>query len=158
MCNSCKIRAMTWDKHHQMSFRSKNDLFISIEHEISTLIQLDVPCKQRNNVGPTYWNRATVRIPCSHTQQDSAWIEPASWLSLIPFWLVAHYIIFSTSHFFSWSSSSHFYNCKPCPPKHFLQRRLEPNHAERQALHATTHLVRHSSNADTSLPTATLQL
>ena len=108
------------------------------------------PCKPSNNVGPTDWNRATVGIPLSYPLQDSAWIERASWLLLIPFWLVAHYIIFSTSHFFSWSCSSRFYNSKPWLPKHFLQLLLEPNQAEQQTLRTMSHLARHSSNTDTS--------
>jgi len=121
------------------------------------------PCKQTNNIGPTYWNRATVGIPCSYmqctsTQQDSAWIEHASWLSLIPFWLVTYDTIFSTSHFFSWSSSSCFYNSKPWLQKHFPQVRLEPNRAQRQALQAMLHSTRYSSSADTSQSTATLKL
>jgi len=116
------------------------------------------PGKQINNIGPTYWNCTTVRIPCSYMQQDSAWIERASWLSLIPFWLVAHYIIFSTSHFFSWSFSSRFYNSKLWLLKHFPEVWLELNRAEWQALHAMRHLGRHSSSIDTSQSTERLQL
>jgi len=108
------------------------------------------PCKPTNNVGPTDCNRATVGIPCSYTQQDSASIERVSWLSLIPVWLVAHYIIFSTSHVFPWSCSSRFNNSKPWLPKRFLQVLLEPNQAEQQALHTMNHLARHSSNPNTS--------
>jgi len=43
---------------------------------------------------------------CSHTQQDSSWVEPASWLLLIPFWLEADCIFPRTSHFFLFSLSS----------------------------------------------------
>jgi len=100
-------------------------------------------------------NGRAIGIPCSHMQcsymqQNSAWIEGASWLSLIPFWFVANYIIFRTSHFFSWSSSSPFHNSKSWLQKHFNQVRLELNRAERQALEPMHPLVRHSSNADTS--------
>jgi len=59
----------------------------------------------------------TVGIPssytqCSYTQPDSAWMEGAIWLSLIPFWLVANCIVFRTSHFFLWSSSAPFHNSR----------------------------------------------
>ena len=47
-------------------------------------------------------------------QQDSAWIEHASWLLLILFWVVGMYILLRTSHFFSLSSSSSFHNSKSC--------------------------------------------
>jgi len=136
-------------------------LYISnVGYQVSLITMY--PCKETNNIGPTYWNRATIGISCSYTkctytQQDLAWIERASWLSLIPFWLVAHYIIFSTSHFFSWSSSSRFYNSKPWLQKHFPQMRLDPNRAEQQELQAMGHSARHSSSADTSESTATLQ-
>jgi len=39
-------------------------------------------------------------------QQHSSWVERASWLLLIPFWLEAKYICLRTSQFFSLSSSS----------------------------------------------------
>lgn len=43
---------------------------------------------------------------CSNTQQDSSWVDCASWLSLIPFRLEANYILLMTSHFIWLSSSS----------------------------------------------------
>jgi len=33
---------MSWDKHHQTSFPSKNDLFISLKHDISAVVHLEV--------------------------------------------------------------------------------------------------------------------
>jgi len=65
-----------------------------------------IPVNERTTSDLLTANRETVEIPCSYTlcsykQPDSTWIEGASWLSLIPFWLVANYIIFRTSHFFS---------------------------------------------------------
>jgi len=36
---------MSWDKHQQTSFPSKNDLFRSIKHEISAVVHLDVSLK-----------------------------------------------------------------------------------------------------------------
>jgi len=41
-------------------------------------------------------------------QQDSSWVDQASWLSVIPFWLEAYYIFFNSINFFWLSSSSHF--------------------------------------------------
>jgi len=48
------------------------------------------------------------RATCSYTKRDSSWVECASWLLLIPFWLDATCRFLSTSHIFSLSSSSSF--------------------------------------------------
>jgi len=95
-------------------------------------------------------NRGTLGIPCSYTQQDLTWIDCASWLSLIRFWLLANFIIFRTSLFFSLSSFPPFHNRKPWLQKHVNQVQLDPNRAKRQTLHPMCHLVRHSSKADSS--------
>ena len=95
---------------------------------------------------------------CSYTQPYSAWIEGACWLLLIPFWLVANYIIFRTSLFFTWSSSSPFHNSQSWLQNHLNHVRLQPNWAEQQPLQPLCHPVRHSGHVDTSWSTATLQL
>jgi hypothetical protein len=146
---------MSWDKYHQMSF--------SVEECPFNIYQTwDISCSSlryipENKPTTSDWhiaNCGTDRIPChylqrTYTQQDSAWIEFGSWLSHIPFWLVASYIIIRTSYFFSWSSSSPFHNSKSCLQKHVTQVRLELNRAEQQTLQPMRHLVRHTSNADT---------
>jgi len=147
---------MSQDKHYQTSFPSKNVLFISIK-------RWDISCRSRryilvNKHTPSDQltaNSTTIGIPCSHMQcsfmqQDSAWIEGASWLSLIPFWLETNFTIFRTSRFFSWLSSSLFHDSKSWLQKYFNQVRLEPNQAEWQALQPKCHPVRPCSNADTS--------
>ena len=154
---------MTWDKHHQTSFPSKNVLFIIIKNDISCHSS---PCIPVNNQTASHLltaNRGNVGIcrsytTCSYTHPESAWIQGASSLSLVLFLLVANYIIFRTSHFFSWSSSSPFNNSKWWLQKYRNHVRLKPNGAERQALQTMSHLVRHSSNADTSWSIVTLQL
>jgi hypothetical protein len=78
--------------------------------------------------------RGAVVIPCSYTQPDPAWVDSASWLSLIWFWPGANYIISRTSHFFSLSSSLLFYNIMAWLQKQINLRQLDPNRAERQAL------------------------
>jgi len=97
-------------------------------------------------------------MQCSYTHSDSAWIEVSRCLSLSPFWLVANYMIFRTSHFFSWSSSSPIHPSKSWLQKYFYQVRLKPNRAEWQALEMICHPVGHSSIADNGWCTATLQL
>ena len=109
-----------------------------------------IPANKQTTSDRRTAHRGTVGIPCSYTQPDSAWIEGASWLSLIPFWLLGNYRIFRTSHFFSWSCSSPFHNCMSWLQKYFNQVPVRPNRAEQQALRIIRHPVRHSSNADTS--------
>jgi len=67
------------------------------------------PFKQTNHIGPTYFKTAgqwETSASCSYKQQDSSWVERASWLLHISFWLEAAYVFLRTSHFFSLSSSS----------------------------------------------------
>ena len=118
------------------------------------------PSEQTNYIGLTYPNCRTVGIPCSYMQcsytqciylqQDSAAMECVIWLSLIPFLLVANYIIFRTSHIFLWSSSSSLHTTKSWLQKHFNKVRLEQNQTKPQVVHTMGHLVRSSSNADNS--------
>jgi len=102
--------------------------------------------------------RRNIRIPCSYTQLGSTWMEYASWLSHIQFWLVANNIILIASHFLSLSPSSPVHNSKSWLHKHLSQVRLDPNWAVRQVPHHMHHRMKHSTNTDTSLSTATLQL
>jgi len=130
-------------------------LYIYQSWDIGCLSWQCIPVNTQTISDQLTTHHGTVGMPCSHPQcshlqPDSAWIDGACWLSLIPFWLVANYKIFSTSHFFSWSSSSPFYNSKSSLQKHFNQVWLVPNLAEQQALQPMRDLVRHSSNADTS--------
>jgi len=123
--------------------------------DISCCLSRCIAVKKQSTSDWLTAKRGTVGIPCSYmqcsyTQQDSAWIEGASWLSLMSFWLVANYIIFRTSHFFSWSSSLHFHNNKSWLEKHFNQVWLELNRAEQQALQPMRHPVEHSSKANAS--------
>jgi len=107
---SCKILAMGWDKRHQRSFWLKNFSFISIKHEISAVVHFNVsqPTNKQHQtdllqiVGPLE-SPAT----CIYTQVDISLEQCASWLSFFPLWLVAYYILLTTSHF-SLSSSSSF--------------------------------------------------
>jgi len=104
--------------------------YIYQKWDISCCSSQCIPVNKETTLDRLTANRGTVAIPwsytqCRYTQLDSAWIEGAHWLSLVPFWLVANYIIFRTSHFFSWSSSSLFHNSKSWLQKHFTQVRLD---------------------------------
>jgi len=108
---SCKNQGMSWVKHHQTSFPSKNVLFIYYKHEISAVIHHYLSHKTNKQHRTDLLQIARpLETPatCSYTQWDSDSVDYASWLSLIPFWLEAHYIFLRTSHFVSLSSSSSF--------------------------------------------------
>jgi len=106
---SCRITGILGDKHHQMFFHSRNFLFISDNEVIEADINQYVSLWRHK----PHWTDL-LQIPkwrethptCSQMYQDSSWVECASWLLLIPFWLEANYIFFMTSHLFWWSSSS----------------------------------------------------
>jgi len=89
-------------------------------------------------------------VPCSYTQQHSAWIEHVSWLSVFPFWLVGIYIFLRTSHFSFFSSSSPFHHIRSRQHKHVSQMRLDPHWAEWQAPHPMCYMLRHSRNVHIS--------
>jgi len=123
--------------------------------DFSCCSSLCLPVNEQTTSDQLTANRGTFGIPssymqCSYMPQHSAWIDGASWLSLITFWLVANYIIFRTSHYISRSSSSPFHNSKSWLQKQFNQMWLEPNRAESQALQPMYHPVRHSSDVDAS--------
>jgi len=109
-----------------------------------------IPVNKSSTLDRLTINHGTIPIPCSYMQQDSTWTELASWLSLIPFWLVPNYIFPRTSHFFSLSSFSPFHFSKSWLHTNLSQVWLDVNRAERQALHSMRHLLGHSSYADTS--------
>ena len=137
--------------------------YIHQKCDISCWSSQYIPANKTTTLDRPSANCGTIPIPyccmqCSYTQPDSAYTEDASWLSLVPFWLVANYIIFRASHSFSSSSSSPFHNSKSWLQKYFNQARLKTNQADWQTLQTGRHPVRHSSNADTSQFTATLQL
>jgi len=102
LSDSWKILAMCWDKHHQMSFWSKNFLFISMKHEIPAVVRF-------NESQPTNIQHRTDVLqitgplespaPSSYTQQDISWVEHAGWVWFMPLWLVAYYIFLRTFHF-----------------------------------------------------------
>jgi len=114
---SCKIPVISWDKHHQTSFLSKNILFICNIDEILALVNFDLSLfanlQHRTNslqIAGLLETPAT----CSYTQADSSWVERPSWRSVSLFWLEANYIFLRTSHFF-WLSS-----CTPFPHQQFM--------------------------------------
>jgi len=112
---SCDIPGILWDKHLQRSFPSYNDLLISDNHAISTVIHRNL-CQWTNTQHCIYVLHIVGRWEtpgtCGHTQHDSSWVYGTSWLLLILFWHEANYIVLRTSHFFSLSSSS------PIPHQH----------------------------------------
>jgi len=95
---------------------------------------------------------------CSYTQQNSSWIENASWLSLIRFWPVDNNICVRTSHIFLLPLFSPIYGTKSWLHKSLSQVQVDLNRGKRQTLLQTCHLLRHSCNTDTSQSTATQQL
>ena len=130
-------------------------LYIYSKCHISCRSSRYIPAIKQTTSDQLTANHATVGNPCSYTQchytrPDSAWFQGASWLSLVPFWLVANYIIFRSSHFLLWSSSSPFHNSKSWLQKYFNQVRLKPNRAERQVLQTLRQPERRSSNIDSS--------
>jgi len=67
------------------------------------------PCIQTHNIGLTWCKSQDDWQPVStgsYAHQDSTWVERASWLLHMSFWLEANYLFFRTSYFFSLSSSS----------------------------------------------------
>ena len=145
---SCKIPAVCWDKHHQMTFSLKNLLFISIKHKISAVVHVNVSL-QRNNQSSS--DRLTVNRGTSGitSNQDVSWVELAGWQSFIPLWPVA-YFIFLKTFLFSLSSSSPFPQCKSWLPKHLGQERFNPDQAECRALATMRPWLWYSCNVDNS--------
>jgi hypothetical protein len=152
----CMILAMSWEIQHQTSFLSKNALCIPIKrHNLSGRSSQYVPVNEQTTSVRLTAHHGTVGIPSSYTQfsytqQDSPWIEGASWLSLIPFSLIAKYIIFRIFHFVSWLSSSPFHHSKSWLQKQINEVLLEPNRATKHAFQPMRHPVRHSTNANNS--------
>jgi len=128
-------------------------LYIYQKWDISYRSSRYIPANKQTTSDRLTANCGTIGILCSYTrhrypQPYSARIEGARWLSLVPFWFVAKYIIVRTSHFFSWTSSSPFHNSKSWLQNYFNQIRLKPNQAERQALQTIRHPMWSSSNKD----------
>lgn len=87
-------------------------LYIDGTSYISCHSSRGMPVNRPTTLDQPTVNHRTTAIRCGYTHcnftlQDSAWMYSACWLSLTPCWLVTNYIIFRTSHIFSWSSSSH---------------------------------------------------
>jgi len=124
----CNIPGITWDKHHQMSFRLKNFHWGSYKHEISAVTHLYVSQYTNkeswtNLLHLTEWLETPATS--SYEQSDSSLVEHASWLLLILFRLEANYILLRTSHIISLSSSL------PLPEQRNLARRTPPQGASR---------------------------
>jgi len=131
---SCKITGFSWDNDHQISFPSKNFLLVSDNCEIFTVINCCLSLYTKTHHWPDilhitgWWETPAT---CSYTQQDSSWVDHASWLSLIPFWLDCNYTFLRPLHFLLLSSAISI----STPPNHgythasarWEQIRLEPN-------------------------------
>lgn len=112
---SRKVRAICWGKAQQTSFRSKKFLFSFHKHEISDVVHIYISLWTNTQCQTDLLQiagRFETPAICSRTQQDSSWVECASWLLLIPSWLEAYYVFLSTSHMFSLSFSCPFQHQK----------------------------------------------
>jgi len=106
---SSEIPGISWDKHQETFFPSKNVTFVSHKHEILAIGHRDSSLwthtqHQTHLVQIAGW--LATDATGSYAQQDSSCVEPASWLLLMPFWLRANYMFLRTSLFCSLSSSS----------------------------------------------------
>jgi len=97
------------DEHQQTSIPGMNLPFLSHTHEIPAVLHHCIS----PSTHPQHWTYMVLiagwlatRATGSYAQQDSSWVDWASWLLRMPFWLEANYIFLSTSHIISWSSSS----------------------------------------------------
>jgi len=112
---SCNILRIIWDKQQQTFFPSNNILLMSDNHAIPAILHCNL-FLLTNQQHLTDWLQIARRwktpATCSHTQEDSSWVNRTCWLLLIPFWHIANYIVLRVSHFLLFSSSS------PIPHQH----------------------------------------
>jgi len=103
---SSNIHGISWDKHQQTSYLSKNVLWISHNQDILAVVHRD-------------WSLQTITQHCtylvqiagwletcattSYMQWDSAYVECATWLLRMPFWLETNHICLRTSNHVSLS-------------------------------------------------------
>jgi len=106
---SCKNPGIIWDKHQQTSSASMNLPWLSHTHEIPAVVHhhlsLSTNTQHRTNLVQIAGCLA-IRATGSYAQPNSSFVEEASWLLCMPFWLDGKYIFRRTSHFFLLSSSS----------------------------------------------------
>jgi len=106
---SFKIPGISWDKHQQTSFPTKNAPFLSSNNKILAVVHralsLQTHTQHQTGLVQIAW-RLAIRATGSSAHQDSPCVEWASWLLRMPFWLEANYIFLRFSHFISLSSSS----------------------------------------------------
>jgi len=100
---------MSWDKHQQTFFPSRDSPYVSDKQEISADVNRDwsssTNTQHRTNL-VQIGGRLATQATGSYAPQDSSCVERASWLLRMPFWLEPNYIFPRTSHFCSWSTFS----------------------------------------------------
>jgi len=156
-----------------MTLPTKNVLFISHKHEISAVIHNCVSLwthaqHQADSVLITW--RLETHATCSYTRPNSSWVECASSLLLIPFWLEANYKSLKYSHFFLLTYFSgpptsfchhlpHFFHTTDSALHQQLSKvREDWNRADWLAHNPIRHPLRHNFSADTTLSTAMLPM
>jgi len=123
-CVSYNIPRLWWDKYHLTSCPLKNDVFISIKHAIWAVVHLYLSRytdRQHCTDFLSIVRQLETPTTCHYIQRDLYWVDRASWLLLIPFWIEADNIFLTTSNCFSSLSSSsipqHQIMATQTPPK-----------------------------------------
>jgi hypothetical protein len=118
-CVWCKILAMCWDKHHQMTYASKNFLIISIKHKTSAVLHFSISLTKNNDhrTDSLYIvGQSELPTTCSYTQQENSSLKHVCWQLFIPLWPVGCYTLLGTVHF-SLSSSPPCWQQQVMPPQ-----------------------------------------
>ena len=150
---SCKIPGISSHKNLQTCFPLKNDLLIMNNHEISAVENLLVSqytIKEHWTDLLQLAGQWEMSATGSQMQRDSSWVEHASWLLIIPFWLEANYIFLRTSTSFCNHLPLLFQNRKSWLQKRFSMARVDPKQADQWALDPMWDWQVHSNNVDTS--------